>query len=453
MLKLLFKLWADQKRRDFKWGRFLGEAYFFALFLSVVITITVVVWQEMDTVEGIERSVPLLAAAIVVPDFLGKLLWKHDETVMDHYLKSRPIGERCWNRFLLAINLLDFWNWTMPLSLLPFCVLFLPLQTVAPAWLAIVAVSMVGGVAITALRRAKGWSGKWPVLLLMVYWALTAFFYAMVGLLLPWWAYIGGFLLLCGGAVAVFYHYLCSLRRYDEQQAKAGRLWLKGTASLFAMEYVSVLRSKRLRIAVLVVPLVFVINCYTQQSAGLNVMFYMMLVFAVFMPSMMLGQWVFSIEGNYFDGLWTKPVSIETLLRNKYLFYALLNIPPTLLVLPLVWTAGLSPWVLSATWLFTAGLCNLLMLPTCLISSRIELFQSAFFNYQGASLSVNVYGLIVLVPVIGYCVALWLLPTATAAAILAALGLAGVAIHRKVIGWLARKYELRRHECFERYRQ
>ena len=38
MLKLLLRLWADQKRRDFKWGRFLGEAYFFALFMMISIS-------------------------------------------------------------------------------------------------------------------------------------------------------------------------------------------------------------------------------------------------------------------------------------------------------------------------------------------------------------------------------------------------------------------------------
>ena len=109
-MKILLKLWADQKRRDFKWGRFLGEAYFFALFTFVSIIITYAVYEETGSTEGAEVAVPFIAVAIILPDFLNKLVMKHDETVMDHYLKSKPISDRVWNRFLLVTNLFSFWN-------------------------------------------------------------------------------------------------------------------------------------------------------------------------------------------------------------------------------------------------------------------------------------------------------------------------------------------------------
>jgi hypothetical protein len=219
------------------------------------------------------------------------------------------------------------------------------------------------------------------------------------------------------------------------------------------MEYVSLLRSKRLRVASLVLPLVFVFNSYTQVVNGLNFMFYLMLMFAIFAPSMMLGQWVFGVEGNYFDGLWTKPVSILEILQNKFWFFALLNILPLVLLIPLIWIAGLSPWMLVATRLFTAGAANLTLMPTALISSRLELFQSAFFNYQGASLSINLYGLIVLIPLVGYSLCAWLLEPLTATIVLSVIGVVGIALHKVVIGWIARRYEQKRYTCFERYRQ
>lgn len=451
-MKLLLKLWLTQLRRNFKWGKFLGEAYFMFLFMVVSVTITYVMYEEVGSASSIEKVVPFLAVSLIIPDFINKLLMKHDETVMDHYLKSKPISERSWNRFLLTTNIFSFWNWAIPLLLLPFCVLFLPWLLILPAFLLLFSVSLVGGVAITSFRRAKGWTNKWPVLLAMVVWQIIAFMYSLTAILLPWGVHIVGFLLLCAGAIAVFYDYLCDLRRYDESQAKAGRLYL-GASSLFSMEYISVLRSKRLRVASLILPLVFIFNSYTQCVNGLNVMFYMMLMFAIFSPSMMLGQWVFGIEGNYFDSLWTKPVVIRQILDNKLRFYALLNIVPTLLVIPLIWIADLSPWILLATWLFTAGVANLSLMPTALISSRIELFQSAFFNYQGASLAINVYGLVVLVPIAIYCLCTWLLSPVVCAIVLSAAGVVGFALYRPVIGWIARKYEQRRYVCFERYRQ
>lgn len=452
MLKLLIKLWADQKRRNFKWGRFFGQAYFFALFMIISVIITFATYEDIGA-EGAESIVPFMAACIIIPDFLHKLLMKHDETVMDHYLKSKPIPERIWNRFLLVTNLVNFWNWVIPILLLPFCLVFLKWTAILPSFLLLLTVSMVGGVAITALRRAKGWTNKWPVLVAMAVWALFAFVYSLLAFILPWGVHIVGFFLLGFGAVAVFYNYLCELRRYDESQAKVDRLFLTGSTSLFSMEYVGVLRSKRLRVGVLVLPLIFVFNSYTQVNLEQNFTFYMMLMFAIFAPSMMLGQWVFGIEGNYFDGLWTKPVDIRTILKNKFWFFSLLNILPTLLVLPLVWIADLSPWLLPVTWLFTAGLANLTLMPTALISSRIEMFQSAFFNYQGASLAINLYGLAVIIPLAAYCACLSLLPLTTALIVLAAAGILGFALHHVVIGWITRKYEQNRYKNFERYRQ
>ena len=451
-MRLLLRLWLTQKRRDFKWGKFLGEAYFLFLFMVISVTVTVVIHAKMGDATGLEKVVPFLAVTLIIPDFINKLLMKHDVTEMDHYLKSRPIPERSWNRFLLTTNLFNFWNWAIPILLLPFCLLFLPWTLIAPSFLLLFGVSMVGGVAITAFRRAKGWTNKWPVLVAMVIWYIIALVYSSVGVFLPWGVYVAAFLLLCVGAIAVFYTYLCDLRRYDESQARADRLFL-GASSLFSMEYISVLRSKRLRAAVLVLPLVFVFNTYTQYGQGLTVMFYMMLMFAVFAPSMMLGQWVFGIEGNYFDGLWTKPVSITEILGNKLRFFALLNIVPTLLEVPLIWIADLSPWVLLATWLFTAGFANLTLMPTALISSRLELFQSAFFNYQGASMAVNVYGLVVIVPIALYCLFTWWLSPLVCAIVLSVIGFIGFALHHVVIGWVARRYERRRHASFERYRQ
>ena len=450
-MKVLLKLWADQKRRDFKWGRFLGEAYFFALFTFVSIIITYAIYEETGATEGAEVAVPFIAVAIIVPDFLNKLVMKHDETVMDHYLKSKPVSERVWNRFLLVTNLFSFWNWAMPMLLLPFCVLFLPWTLVLPSFLLLLAVSMVGGVARTTLSKAKGWTNKWPVLVAMVIWLIIAMMYGLTAIFMPWGVHLVGFLLLCFGAIAVFYDYLCDLRRYDESQAKAGRLFL-GASSLFSMEYISLLRSKRLRVSVLVLPLVFVFNTYTQLVNGLNVIFYSMLLFEIFSPSMMLGQWVFGIEGNYFDALWTKPLDIREILRNKFWFFAVLNAFATLLVVPVLWLSDLSPWLLGAAWLFTAGFANLTLMPTALISSRLELFQSAFFNYQGASLAINVYGLIVLVPIAIFCVCAWLLSPLVCSLVLAGIGLAGFALHWLVINMIADAYERRRYTCFERYR-
>ncbi len=68
MLKLLIKLWADQKRRNFKWGRFFGQTYFFVLIMIISVIFTFATYEDVGD-ESAEIVVPFLAACIIIPDF------------------------------------------------------------------------------------------------------------------------------------------------------------------------------------------------------------------------------------------------------------------------------------------------------------------------------------------------------------------------------------------------
>ena len=57
VMRLLLRLWLTQKRRDFKWGKFLGEAYFLFLFMVISVTVTVVIHTEMGDATGMEKVV------------------------------------------------------------------------------------------------------------------------------------------------------------------------------------------------------------------------------------------------------------------------------------------------------------------------------------------------------------------------------------------------------------
>ena len=81
------------------------------------------------------------------------------------------------------------------------------------------------------------------------------------------------------------------------------------------------------------------------------------------------------------------------------------------------------------------------------------MFQSAFFNYQGASMAVNMYGFVVIIPMAVYVLCLWLLSLTTALIVLAVAGIIGFALHKVVINWIACRYEQNRYKNFERYRQ
>ena len=180
-----------------------------------------------------------------------------------------------------------------------------------------------------------------------------------------------------------------------------------------------------------------------------HVLFY--LYFLLAWPSMFLGQWVFGIEGNYFHGLWTKPYSIEHVLLNKYKFFILLTLCMAVLLIPAIFFMGLRPTTLLALILFLGCGQSLLMMPTCLFSTRVDLFTSAFFNYQGANMRVNIYSLVIFIPLAIYAICTLALPPLWGDAVMAAIGLVALAIHRPCIRLLAQKWKDNRYENMERY--
>ena len=58
-----------------------------------------------------EEMPALLGAGIVIgmqiPDIIMKMVMKRDITAMDDYVKSRPVPEKIWNKFLLTTNLVS----------------------------------------------------------------------------------------------------------------------------------------------------------------------------------------------------------------------------------------------------------------------------------------------------------------------------------------------------------
>ena len=171
----------------------------------------------------------------------------------------------------------------------------------------------------------------------------------------------------------------------------------------------------------------------------------------VLFPSIVLSQWTFGIEANFFQGLLTKPIKVEQLLRNCYYFHLSISTMMTLLCLFFVF---LSPEVSLLTLLGALSMAvfiNLSNLPTCLFSSRLELFSNSMFNMQGANMKINLYSIFFIVP-LGLLAAIYCL-WGEMAWCLSSVVIAVVCLmfHRKVILKVATMYERRRYERIEKY--
>lgn len=474
-LTQLFRLWMVQKRREFSWRTLLISLYFISLYAIVVCVFYGAISAQDEPltipVESIVAAM-LVAVSIVPGDLLIKLIWRRSPVEMDDSLRSRPVPQRTWAMLVLFDTSMGFLQWMLPLAVAPVVALLLgPAMGLVSLVMAFFC-TMVNALFQNCWRRAPGNQYTFPLLVgyfawLFALYALTIVVFVTLGVaaddpsqpLSPtavgWAGALATllFLALNGGVGFVLHRYFCRMKNYNENSGSAAHAHTPGQVSLARMEWTAVRRSKRLRMTLLFIAPIFLLNTYLQQmpditsELGLN----SMLLFGVSFPSIMLAQYGLGVEANYAHGIWSKPWPVETILLNKFRFHSLICCVMAACCLPAVVWMDMSILTLLAVLLFSVGFFLLLMLPMCLFCSRFDLFASAFFNYQGANKQMNIYSFIIFVPMIIYFVAYHFMPTHYADALLAGLGLIGLALHQPAIKWIGSIWRRRRYSIMERW--
>lgn len=461
MLKLLLSLRYIQWRRNFSWKKFLAVLYLVGIMLLMIVSMLFVSRDLLaDLLADFSPAALaiLLVAMLALPDFMMKMMWGTDAVVMDDFLRTKPISSRAWNRFMAVLLAADPWNLVMPMFVALVGAWLWPAGVTVLAVVATLVQTLMLSWLVADIHKAPDINHSLPL------WVGAAVYYlGMTGLgallvvlakmfHLPGspWTELVLFIVLDIVLTGVLYLYFCRMRAYDEHEQHANSVRSVGDVTLFSTEYLSVLRSKRFRFPIIMFTILFLLQSYTFPHDDINRM-NIALYFLLCWPSLFLGQWVFGIEGNYFHGLWTKPYSVEQLLLNKYKFFILLTLGMAVLLIPAIFFMGLRPTTLLALILLLGCGQNLLMMPTCLFSTRLDLFTSSFFNYQGANMRITIYSLICFIPLAIYAICTLALPPLWGDAVMAAIGLAALAVHRPCIRKLAQKWKDNRYENMERY--
>ena len=355
--------------------------------------------------EGVAEMPPLVVSLVfmgfIIPDFLFKLIFEHDQTVMDAFVKTRPISQSSWDRFL---SLSQFWkssNLEMPLILAPACFLFLPFGWALAVLLALYLFSVFGGFLVMLLKHR----GNYPL--------------------------------------------------EKRVSGVAGRSFRQGSGHhVFGIQSRSFLRSKRLKTALYVLWGVFMFNFIIQEGLGgpPSRSGEIYLVFLLLYPPIMLPQYGLAVEANSFCGIWTKPIPLSRLLSEKFLFSALIGTVATLVILPFCLWFHIPFYVPLAYTLFAVGVGELFVLMDPYNCVPFDLFGKTAFNYQGASSTWK--GSIILGTILLMAIPIVLpliLPEWIAMLILALLGLAGCVFHRPYFRWVERKFLKNRYQYMEKY--
>ncbi len=464
MLKLLLRLWWLQQRRSFTKRDAVVCCYIVFLYIVVGVSFFYGFTKEGASWDAEDMPATLgagIAIGMLVPDIFMKMVMKRDITAMDDYVKSRPVQEKIWNRFLLLTNLVSFWNYVLPLLTLPVFIYLLPtVGQVIASFLLLLSFSYVNGIYITCWRKATEKWLKWPLvfgwmgmfIVLVGYMILCSFF--------PVWMVWTG---LFGLIVAVFAGltlYLCNLKIYDEQKRKVSRFRGFKHINLFSLQYIGTMRAKRIRNMVLLISAIFLFDAYmfaflpsdaSEGLAGQTAMVTVYVIGAILLPSVVLSQWTFGIEANFFQGLMTKPVKIEQMLRICFYYYIIVSCVAMLLVVPFLFMdVGINVMVLVGGFCL-AVVVNLFNLPTCLFSSRLEIFSNSLFNMQGANMKINFYGVAFLLPLGVLAAIYYFFGEKVWGCSCIALALMSLAIHRWLIGKIAAVFYNNRYKRMEKF--
>lgn len=458
MLKLLLRLWWLQQRRNFHWRDAIIGGYIILLYVVVGVSFYISFTEHGGELSSDEAS-EILGASLVVgmllPDIILKMIMKRDITAMDDYIKSRPVPEKIWNRFLLTTNLVSFWNYVLPVLMLPVLLFLLPFLQAIGSFLLLLLFSYIDGVYITCYRKATEFMLKWPLVL-----GWIGMYILLIGylILFSWseaWMFQAGLLVLAFAVLGGLTVYLYNLKIYSETKHKTSRFHGFNHINLFSLQYIGTMRAKRVRNMVILITAIFLFDSYlyafTAGHEELGRMYILYVVGSVSFPSMVLSQWTFGVEANYFHGLMTKPVKIEQLLQNCFYFYVIVSAVALIFVLPFLFIGdGISVFVLIGAFCLAVFL-NLFNLPTCLFSSRLEIFQTSMFSMQGANLKINLYAVAFLLP-LGLLIAVYYYMGEIAWCITCiVLAIISVAIHRWVIAKIAAIFNEKKYKRMEKF--
>ena len=393
LTRLRFRQFFRQKNKGLV-GKIIIVVYFWLLELLLF---------SMLRKEGITNFPPLLVAGIcmgfIVPDFLFKLIFEHDQTVMDAFVRTRPISQSSWDRFL---SVSQFWkasNLAMPIILAPVCLLFMPLG--------------------------------WGFATLLVLYLFSVF---------------------CGFLVMLLKH-RGNYPLEKQVSAKAVRSFRQGGGHhIFGIQSRSFNRSKRLKTTLYLMMAVFFLQFLSQGVGGIGRLDTIFLSFMILYAGICLSQWGFSIEANFFCGIWTKPIPVHRLLEDKFLFSALLGGAVALVAIPFCYWFEIPLYAPVAYALFDAGVGILLIMMDAYKCMPFDLFGKTFFNYQGSSSTFKGSAFLAIFVVMIIPIVLpHILPEWAALLILAVIGLAGCVLYRPYFRWVERQFLKNRYHYMEKY--
>ena len=321
-------------------------------------------------------------------DLIIKILFKNNSLYIPPFLQTRPLSKKEWSSYIMFRNIFSLWNFYSVILLFPWLFKF----TTINETLNITVLFWFGSILNNGICLwLKNYSFRLPIKTLFV---------VFIYLVLLGYEYIYIFnnqnisYVIANASVIVslvifaifLYVYLFKQKKiYLADNLVKLRMESNKqeiTMSLLKMEFIYILRSKRLLFAIPYMSVLLLAGLFIGDEKDVKIFIVLLLA----LPVMNLGQYILAIEANFFNGIWTKPILLKQLLETKYTFFVILTGIYTAIVFPFVLYHHLNILVFFSIALYIMFIFNLLMFPIALYSKRLDLSALTFFNTQGFSI-------------------------------------------------------------------
>jgi hypothetical protein len=218
------------------------------------------------------------------------------------------------------------------------------------------------------------------------------------------------------------------------------------------------MRNKRPRQSLLILPLLviyFLFSSTREMNKGVNMGLFMILM-CIGLGAAIYGQFMFSWESSYFDGLMARKLNFKRYILVKYYIMCALS---TLVFIPFfimyVMQGKIEPYTLVSFYLFTMGIVTFMVMWFATFNNgRIDLSRSQMFNYQGIKGSQFILSFVImLIPFGLFLLIKYLTDELIASIIFSSVGLLFISTHQWWIqNIIIRRFIARKYSNMEGYR-
>jgi len=230
---------------------------------------------------------------------------------------------------------------------------------------------------------------------------------------------------------------------------------------LIQLEIKMILRSKRLKQGVLFAGgLIFVIFIWllyspsTALSQGGDFVLLLYGMITVGFLGIVMGQYLFTSESSFFDGMMSRNLSIFNMLKGKYILYSSFALVVSILLLVPVFHGKMSFWLLISNLFYVTGPVFFMIFQNAVYNKTyFDLFDRGMMNWKGQSPNMIIITMITMfLPVILVLIVIGLFGREASYWFMVSTGIIFTVTSQQWLQWTYNRFLKRRYKNMEGFR-